>query len=138
MSIKIDTLLAQGGNGSDDTKTGAVVSPLYFSTAYRHPGLGESSGFDYARLKTPTRKILEDQLADLEQGVQGFATSSGMAAIDLVFATLIKNGDHFITSDDLYGGTYRYFDAIVEQTGVSMMFGMGQITFRNLLNQIQS
>lgn len=66
MSIKIDTLLAQGGNGSDDIKTGAVVSPLYFSTAYRHPNLGESSGFDYARLQTPTRQILEEQLADLE------------------------------------------------------------------------
>lgn len=133
MSIKIDTLLAQGGNGSDDTKTGAVVSPLYFSTAYRHPGLGESSGFDYARLKTPTRKILEDQLADLEQGVQGFATSSGMAAIDLVFATLIKNGDHFITSDDLYGGTYRYFDAIVEQTGVSYDVWNGENNISKLI-----
>lgn len=119
MSISIDTILAQGGNGTDDIKTGAVVSPLYFSTAYRHPGLGESTGFDYARSKTPTRQILEDQLAELEQGIQAFATSSGMAAIDLVFASLLKTGDHFIASDDLYGGTYRYFDAIVEQSGVS-------------------
>ncbi|MGO3591213.1 trans-sulfuration enzyme family protein, partial [Leuconostoc falkenbergense] len=115
----IDTLLAQGGNGTDDIKTGAVVSPLYFSTAYRHPSLGESTGFDYARMNTPTRSILEEQLAELEHGRQAFATSSGMAAIDLVFAALIRNGDHFITSDDLYGGTYRYFDSLVDQSGVT-------------------
>ncbi|MBZ6010301.1 trans-sulfuration enzyme family protein [Leuconostoc gelidum] len=119
MIKKIDTILAQGGNGTDDNKTGAIVTPLYFSTAYRHPGLGESTGFDYARLNTPTRHILEEQLAILEQGVQAFATSSGMAAIDLVFSTVLKTGDHFLTSDDLYGGTYRYFDSIVTQRGVS-------------------
>jgi len=56
MTTMIDTLLAQGGNGTDDAQTGAVVAPLYFSTAYRHPGLGESTGFDYARLSTPTRQ----------------------------------------------------------------------------------
>ncbi|CAM3100376.1 trans-sulfuration enzyme family protein [Leuconostoc rapi] len=119
MTNKIDTILAQGGNGTDDTKTGAVVSPLYFSTAYRHPGLGESTGFDYARLNTPTRQILEEQLAVLEHGVQAFATSSGMSAIDLVFSTVLETGDHFLTSDDLYGGTYRYFDGLVTQRGVS-------------------
>ena len=119
MTTTIDTLLAQGGNGTDDAQTGAVVTPLYFSTAYRHPGLGESTGFDYARLSTPTRQVLEEQLARLEHGVQGFATSSGMAAIDLVFATLLKTGDHFLTSDDLYGGTFRYFDDLVVHSGVS-------------------
>ncbi|WP_294975663.1 aminotransferase class I/II-fold pyridoxal phosphate-dependent enzyme [uncultured Leuconostoc sp.] len=119
MSGKIDTILAQGGNGTDDNKTGAIVTPLYFSTAYRHPGLGESTGFDYARLNTPTRHILEEQLAVLEHGVQAFATSSGMSAIDLVFSTVLKTGDHFLTSNDLYGGTYRYFDGLVTQRGVS-------------------
>ena len=119
MIEKIDTILAQGGNDTDANKTGAIVTPLYFSTAYRHPGLGESTGFDYARLNTPTRHILEEQLAVLEQGVQAFATSSGMSAIDLVFSTVLKTGDHFLTSDDLYGGTYRYFDGLVTQRGVS-------------------
>ena len=52
MGLSIDTVLAQAGNGSDDDKTGAIVTPLYFSTAYRHPSLGESTGFDYARLTT--------------------------------------------------------------------------------------
>lgn len=119
MTNKIDTILAQGGNGTDDAKTGAIVSPLYFSTAYSHPGLGESTGFDYARLSTPTRHILEEQLAVLEHGVQSFATSSGMSAIDLVFSTVLKTGDHFLTSNDLYGGTYRYFDKLVTQWGVN-------------------
>lgn len=119
MGLSIDTVLAQAGNGSDDDKTGAIVTPLYFSTAYRHPSLGESTGFDYARLTTPTRAVLEQQLALLEKGVQAFATSSGMSAIDLVFETCLKSGDHFLTSDDLYGGTYRYFDAIVSQSQIT-------------------
>lgn len=86
----IDTILAQGGNGSDDQKTGAVVAPIYFSTAFRHPGLGESTGFDYARLQTPTRQILKKQLAEIEYGDNAFAVSSGMAAIDLLFSTFFE------------------------------------------------
>ncbi|MHA5204552.1 PLP-dependent aspartate aminotransferase family protein [Oenococcus oeni] len=114
----IDTILAQGGNGSDDQKTGAVVAPIYFSTAFRHPGLGESTGFDYARLQTPTRQILEKQLAEIEYGDNAFAVSSGMAAIDLLFSTFLKKGDNFIASDDLYGGSFRYFDDLVEKNGI--------------------
>jgi cystathionine gamma-synthase len=107
---KISTQLIQGANGSDDEKTGAVSAPLYFSTASRHPGLGQSTGYDYSRLATPTRELLESQLAQSEQGQQAFAVSSGMSAIDLVFSRFLKTGDHFIASDDLYGGTFRYFD----------------------------
>lgn len=107
---KISTQLIQGSNGSDDDKTGAVSAPLYFSTAFRHPGLGQSTGYDYSRLATPTRELLESQLATIEHGEQAFAVSSGMAAIDLVFSTFTKTGDHFIASDDLYGGSFRYFD----------------------------
>lgn len=115
----VDTLLAQAGNRSDDNKTGSISTPLYFSTAFRHPGLGDSTGFDYARVTTPTRQILETELAKLENGSRAFATSSGMSAIDLVFSTLLNYGDHFITSDDLYGGTFRYFDATKKQSNVS-------------------
>lgn len=134
MIKNINTILAQGGNATDDVKTGAISNPLYFSTAYRHPGLGQSSGFDYGRLNTPTRQLLEEQLAVLEQGVQGFATSSGMAAIDLVFSAVIKTGDHFITSDDLYGGTYRYFDDIVVTSAVQYDVWNGQ---DDILKQIK-
>ncbi|WP_127848633.1 trans-sulfuration enzyme family protein [Lacticaseibacillus hulanensis] len=108
--VKIATQLTQGTNGTDDAKTGAVVAPLYFSTAFRHPGLGQSTGFDYSRLATPTRQLLEQQLATIEHGSSALAVSSGMAAIDLVFSALTKTGDHFIASDDLYGGSFRYFD----------------------------
>ncbi len=107
---KIATQLTQGTNGTDDPKTGAVVAPLYFSTAFRHPGLGQSTGYDYSRLATPTRELLETQLAAIEHGSCALAVSSGMAAIDLVFSALTKTGDHFLASDDLYGGSFRYFD----------------------------
>ena len=108
--VKIATQLAQGTNGTDDDKTGAVVAPLYFSTAFRHPGLGQSTGYDYSRLETPTRELLEKQLAAIEHGTHALAVSSGMAAIDLVFSALTKTGDHFLSTDDLYGGSFRYFD----------------------------
>ncbi|WP_262315814.1 trans-sulfuration enzyme family protein [Lacticaseibacillus parakribbianus] len=107
---KLDTQLIQGSNRTDDANTGAIVPPLYFSTAFRHPGLGESTGYDYSRVTTPTRALLEDQLAAIEGGSHAFAVSSGMAAIDLVFGTFTKTGDSIIASDDLYGGTFRYFD----------------------------
>ncbi|MFT8917689.1 MAG: aminotransferase class I/II-fold pyridoxal phosphate-dependent enzyme [Oenococcus sp.] len=122
----IDTILVQASNGSDDAKTGAVSTPLYFSTAFRHPGLGESTGFDYARLQTPTRAILEKQLAVLEHGSDGFAVSSGMAAIDLLFSSVMHSGENFVSSDDLYGGSFRYFDDIAKKDNVSYTLWDGQ------------
>jgi cystathionine gamma-synthase len=83
-----------------------VNPPVYFSTAYRHEGIGQSSGYDYIRTGNPTRKVLEKAIADLEEGDQGYACSSGMAAIMLVLS-LFKSGDELIVSEDLYGGTYR-------------------------------
>lgn len=118
----IDTILAQGGNGSDDEKTGAVSTPIYLSTAFRHPGLGESTGFDYSRLASPTRQILEKQLAAIEYADAAFAVSSGMAAIDLLFSTFLNAGDHFVTSDDLYGGSFRYFDDLTKKKCCDLQF----------------
>lgn len=103
----IDTTLVQLGNQSD-AKTGAVNPPVHFSTAYKHDGIGESTGYDYTRTKNPTRAILEEGIAHLENGDQGFACSSGMAAIQLVLS-LFKPGDELIVPTDLYGGTYRLF-----------------------------
>jgi cystathionine gamma-synthase len=102
-----DTLLVQLGNKSDP-QTGAVNPPVYFSTSYRHEGIGQSTGFDYSRTKNPTRSILESAVNELEHGDQGFAFSSGMAAIQSIIS-LFKTGDHILVSDDLYGGTYRLF-----------------------------
>ncbi|UQS85914.1 PLP-dependent transferase (plasmid) [Nicoliella spurrieriana] len=107
---KIDTILAQAGNRVDNV-TGAISMPLYFSTAYRHEGLGKSTGYDYSRMTEPTRDVLEDVLAQLENGCKAFAVSSGMAAIQLVF-TQFNTNDHIVVSDDLYGGSFRFFDLL--------------------------
>lgn len=109
MSIKrIETALVQIGNRSD-RQTGTVSPPVYFSTAYRHEGIGQSTGYDYTRTANPTRTILENAIAELENGDQGYACSSGMAAIQTILS-LFKQGDELIVSQDLYGGTYRLFE----------------------------
>jgi cystathionine gamma-synthase len=121
---KIDTILAQAGNRQDNV-TGAISMPLYFSTAYRHHGLGESTGYDYSRMNQPTRQVLEEVLAKLENGVRAFGLSSGMAAIQLVF-TQFKSGDHIVISDDLYGGSFRFFDLLSQQYGIEFSQWNGQ------------
>ena len=99
------TRLVQLGNNSD-SKTGAVNPPIYLSTAYKHDGLGQSTGYDYSRTKNPTRALLEEGIANLEGGDAGYACSSGMAAIQLVLS-LFRSGDELIGPEDIYGGTYR-------------------------------
>ncbi|MFB6467144.1 methionine biosynthesis PLP-dependent protein [Cytobacillus sp. Hz8] len=106
--VGIQTKLAQIGNRSDKA-TGTVNPPVYFSTAFRHEGIGRSTGYDYTRTGNPTREIVEKAIADLEEGDQGFACSSGMAAI-LTVLSLFKTGDEWIVSKDLYGGTYRILE----------------------------
>lgn len=107
------TELAQIGNHSDK-QTGAVSAPIYLSTTYSHPELGQSTGYDYTRTKNPTRTILEDALAKLEAGSQGIVTSSGMSAIQLVFNYFPAKSE-FLVSRDLYGGSYRYFKELERQ-----------------------
>ncbi|MBO1306018.1 PLP-dependent transferase [Enterococcus sp. 669A] len=107
------TYLAQIGNHSEE-HTGAVNPPIYLSTTYAHPELGQSTGFDYTRTANPTRQIVQDAVARSENGRFGFATSSGMSAIQLVFE-LFPCGSRFLVSRDLYGGSYRYFNALSQQ-----------------------
>jgi cystathionine gamma-synthase len=114
---KIDTKLAQIGNRSETT-TGTVNPPVYFSTAYRHDGIGQSTGFDYIRTGNPTRQLLEKTIADLEGGDQGFACSSGMAAI-FTLLSLFKSGDEWLVSEDLYGGTYRLLEQGFKKWGLT-------------------
>ena len=104
----LETQLVQLGNRSD-SKTGAVSPPIHLSTAYEHPELGNSTGFDYTRTKNPTRSILEEGIAQLEGADVGFACSSGMAAIQLVLS-LFRPGDELLVPEDIYGGTYRLLD----------------------------
>ncbi|MDQ0214864.1 cystathionine gamma-synthase [Oikeobacillus pervagus] len=116
----IQTKLTQIGNRSENI-TGTVNPPVYFSTAYRHEGIGVSTGYDYVRSGNPTRDILEKAIADLEHGDAGFAFSSGMAAIQTVLS-LFDSGDEFIVSADLYGGTYRLFERGWKKYGLSFVY----------------
>jgi cystathionine gamma-synthase/cystathionine beta-lyase len=104
-----------------DTRTGSVTVPIYQTATFRHPGLGQSTGYDYSRSGNPTRQALEEGMARLDGGARGFAYSSGMAAIaSLLF--LFSKGDHLIVTEDLYGGTYRLFEKIFCQYGLEFTY----------------
>ncbi|MDR1606115.1 MAG: cystathionine gamma-synthase [Streptococcaceae bacterium] len=105
---KIDTILSHIGINHDEA-TGALISPIHFSTTYQHPEFGQSTGFDYTRTKNPTRTNLEEALAAIEQGEFAIATSSGMAAIVLAFE-IFPTGSKVVASRDLYGGSFRWFN----------------------------
>ena len=94
-----------------DPSTGAIIGPIYTSSTYVQESPGEHKGYDYSRTSNPTRKALEICMTDLEEGGQGFAFSSGMAATATVLE-LLDTGDHIISMDDLYGGTYRLFENV--------------------------
>lgn len=118
--MKIESKLAQIGNRQDPA-TGAVSLPIHHSTTYAHPQLGQSTGFDYTRTLNPTRKTLEDAIADLEGGARGFAFASGMAAVHAVLSLLAPN-DHVIVSNDLYGGTYRILEQLLKPLGITATY----------------
>lgn len=116
----LETRLAQLGVGFDD-QTGAISIPIHPSATYRHPGVGESTGYDYTRSGNPTRQVLEEGLADLEGGHRALAFSSGMAALTTFFLHF-SQGDHLVVSEDLYGGTYRVLDQIFSDFGLSVTY----------------
>jgi cystathionine gamma-synthase len=115
--LSLDTLAVHGGSPYEGL-TGAVSVPVYQSSTFRHPGLGESTGFDYSRGLNPTRAELERTLARLEGGRYALAFASGMGAIS-AFIKLFKPGDHLLISEDLYGGTYRLFNDFYRHYGFS-------------------
>ena len=96
---------------------GAISYPIYQSATYAHPGVGQSTGYDYSRLQNPTREHLEKTVASLENGIDALAFSSGMAAITLMME-LFKLGDHLIVDADLYGGSIRLFNHVSEKNGI--------------------
>lgn len=116
----VDTELVQIGVGRDE-RTGAISYPIYPSATYRHPGVGQSTGYDYTRSGNPTRDILEEGLARLEGGSRGLVFSSGMAALTTLFLHF-KTGDHLVVSEDLYGGTYRVLDQIFADFGLAVTY----------------
>jgi cystathionine gamma-lyase/cystathionine beta-lyase/cystathionine gamma-lyase/homocysteine desulfhydrase len=119
MGIKTDAIHA--GQEPDPT-TGAVTIPIYQTSTYVQEGIGKHKGFEYARTQNPTRMALEKNMAVLEGGVAGYAFASGMAATTALTHLLLKQGDHAICSDNVYGGTFRLFDKIVRQYGVDFTY----------------
>ncbi len=97
---------------------GSVSFPIYQTATYAHPGVGESTGFDYSRLQNPTREQLEKVVCQLESGIDAFAMASGMAAVSLVMEMFVP-GDHIIVDSDLYGGSIRLFDHVSAKNGIS-------------------
>jgi len=104
---------------STDAATGAVVNPIHLAATYVQPGSGEWARFDYARSGNPTRYAFESALAGLEGGTGALAFSSGMAAIHCV-TMLLASGDHIVASSDIYGGTFRLLNNIVDRAGVAV------------------
>ncbi|MHB8097702.1 MAG: trans-sulfuration enzyme family protein [Erysipelotrichaceae bacterium] len=122
--MKIETLLIHGGS-TEDTLTGSVNVPIYQTSTFKQEGLGQNRGFEYARTKNPTRSALERLIAQLEEGDEGFAFSSGMAAITTVLS-LFSQGDKILISDNLYGGSYRVLDKVFKRFGI--MYSMVDTT----------
>ena len=104
------TRAIHGGQQNDPT-TGAVITPIYATSTYAQTSPGVHQGFEYGRSHNPTRYALERGLADLESGSRGYAFASGLAAIATLLETL-EAGDHVISSEDLYGGSFRLFDKV--------------------------
>jgi len=101
--------------------TGAVTYPIFATSTYVQPKLGEHKGFEYARTKNPTRSVLEANLAALERGRHGHCFASGMAAIDTVLR-MLKSGDHVIAGENMYGGSYRLFSRVLEKFGLQFTY----------------
>lgn len=118
--MDFSTLCIHGNNKEPDC-TGAVSVPIYQTATFAHPGVGQSTGYDYSRLQNPTREHLEKTIASLECGTDAMAYSSGMSAIAALME-LFSPGDHIVASDDLYGGSHRLFRNISEKNGIRFNF----------------
>lgn len=106
---------------SADPVTGAVMTPIYYTSTYAQSGPGEHKGFEYSRTHNLTRFALEGNLASLEGGAWGLAFASGCAATSTVLH-LLSSGDHIVAGDDLYGGTYRIFERVFKQLGLEFTY----------------
>jgi len=104
-----------------DLLSGAIMTPIYTTSTYVQEGLGENKGYEYARGKNPTREALERNVASLEGGTHGFAFSSGMGCLDSLMK-MFKAGDHVVCGENVYGGTFRLFDQILQHFGMEFTF----------------
>lgn len=104
-----------------DPTTGAIMTPIYLTSTYVQESPGVHKGYEYSRTSNPTRKAYENCLASLESGKHGFAFTSGCAASTTAMH-LLKKGDHVIAGDDMYGGTFRLFDKVIQHNGVEFSY----------------
>ncbi len=118
--MRFETLAIHGGERPDKAY-GAVAVPIYQTSTFAFEDLGKDRGYDYSRTANPTRKVLENTIAQLEGGKAGFAFATGMAA-EATVIHLLKAGDHVISGDDVYGGTYRLFQKVMPSFGVEFTF----------------
>lgn len=118
--MKFNTKTIHGGQ-KPDAAYGAVMPPIYQTSTYAQSTPGGHKGFEYSRSGNPTRHALEESLASIENGNYGLAFGSGLAAIDAVLK-LLKPGDEVVSTNDIYGGTYRLFTKIFEDFGIVFHF----------------
>lgn len=119
--MKFNTKTIHGGQNDVDPAFGSVMPPIYQTSTYKQTSPGDHKGFEYSRSGNPTRTALEKSIASIENGNFGLAFGSGLAAIDAVLK-LFKSGDEIISTNDLYGGSYRLFTGIFENFGIKFHF----------------
>jgi cystathionine beta-lyase/cystathionine gamma-synthase len=112
-----DTLCIHAGQTPDPT-TGAIMTPVFFTSTYVQEGLGKHKGFEYARTRNPTRDAVEGNLAALEGGAHAAAFASGLAATQAIFE-LMDAGDHLVLGSNVYGGTFRLVDKVMARFGLA-------------------
>ena len=118
--MKFNTKTIHGGQKPEEA-TGSVMPPIFQTSTFAQSSPGKHKGYGYARGANPTRTALENSFAAIENGTNGFAFASGMAAIDCVLR-LLKPGDEVIAGDDLYGGTYRMFTQLFQKYGLEFSY----------------
>ncbi len=120
LRFDIATRAIHAGQEPDPT-TGAIMTPIFQTSTYVQPKLGEHKGFEYARTRNPTRDALERNLASLEGAPHGLAFSSGMAATEAILK-LLSAGDHIVSGENLYGGSHRLMVQVLERFGLRFTF----------------
>ena len=118
--MKFNTKVIHGGQ-EHDKAYGAVMPPIYQTTTYAQTTPGRHKGYEYSRTHNPTRNALENAFASIENGKYGLAFGSGLAAIDAVIK-LLKPGDEVVSTNDLYGGSFRLFTKIYQDFGIKFHF----------------
>ncbi len=132
---RFETLAVHAGI-EPDPLSGAIMTPIYQTSTYAQLGVAEHRGYEYSRTDNPTRTVLQTALATLEGGTHALAFSSGMAAIDTILR-LVRPGEHVLSGNDIYGGTFRLFDKILSEYGIQFTF-VDAVDLKQLSGAIQA